>query len=169
MRLLVAVDLTHPSDHVIQEALRLCEPKAEILLVHVVVDLRSIVDVYVCDKPLPALEDLELDGKAKLQQLVQEHRLAQHCLVKELLLTGTPWREIVDCATRHRVDLLVLGTHTDEKPEHRVLGSTASRIATNPPCTILLVPPENAAKKRLAVKTGGVEQSPHTPQREPPR
>ena len=149
MRMLVAVDLSPRSDHVIQEALRLCQAsKAEILLVHVVVDLRPMLDVYFCNNSLPALEDLELDGKAKLQQLMKEHQLNQHCPGKELLLTGTPWRELVDCAIRHDVDLLVLGTHTDEKPEHTVLGSTVSRIASNPPCLILLVPPERDASSR---------------------
>ena len=143
-RILVAVDLSDQAENVIRHGLRLArDPSDEILLVHVVHDLESIFGVYVCDKPLPSLQsEIELEGKAKLRQLFKEHVDQGRFTGRELLLTGSPWSEIVGCAIRHRADVVVMGAHTSEKPEHRILGSTVNRVLKQAPCPVLVVPPE---------------------------
>jgi universal stress protein A len=142
-KVLVAVDLSDRSDRIIREALRIAaSARAEIILVHVVCDLENLLGAYVVKKPLPQLQDdLEIEGKARLRRLGQEY-LDNGKQSRELVLTGVPWSEIVGAATRHRADLIVIGAHTEDGPDHRILGSTAGRVLRNSPCSVLVVPAE---------------------------
>ena len=54
---------------------------------------------------------------------------------------GDPAREIVKYATRHRVDLIVLGTHGRSGVSRVLLGSVSERVARTAPCPVLTVPP----------------------------
>lgn len=54
---------------------------------------------------------------------------------------GEPAREIVKYATRHGVDLIVLGTHGRSGVSRVLLGSVSERVARTAPCPVLTVPP----------------------------
>ena len=111
-------------------------------MVHVVRDLESLLGVYVCKKPLPELQsELEIEGKAKLQRLGRECFTAG-ARAREIVLSGIPWREIVAAAIRHRVDAIVIGSHSEERPEHRILGSTVAHVIRHAPCSVVVVPPD---------------------------
>ncbi|MCA8943297.1 MAG: universal stress protein [Planctomycetes bacterium] len=142
-RLLVAVDLGDGSDHVIRFARRMAGPSAEIMLVHVVCDLESLLDAYVCKKPLPELQsDLVIEGKARLR------RLAQECFEgmrppREFVLNGTAWSEIVATARRHHADAIVIGSQSQHEPaDHHIVGGTVARVLWHAPCAVVVVPPE---------------------------
>lgn len=142
-KVLVAVDLGDRSDQIIREALRIALPsQAEVIPLHVVCDLENLLGAYVVKKPLPELQgDLEIEGKARLRRLTQEYLGDSH-QARELVLTGVPWSEIVGAAIRHRADLIVIGAHAEDRPEHRILGSTVARVLRNSPCPVLVVPAE---------------------------
>ena len=53
---------------------------------------------------------------------------------------GTPYREIIQYAKNHHVDLIVMGTHGRGALEHFVLGSVAERVVRKAPCAVLTVP-----------------------------
>lgn len=57
---------------------------------------------------------------------------------------GDPAREIVKYATRHGIDLIVLGTHGRSGVSRVLLGSVSERVARTAPCPVLTVPPERA-------------------------
>ena len=54
---------------------------------------------------------------------------------------GDPAREIVKYATRHGIDLIVLGGHGRSGVSRALLGSVAERVARTAPCPVLTVPP----------------------------
>ena len=54
---------------------------------------------------------------------------------------GDPAREIVRYATRHGVDLIVLGAHGRSGVNRILLGSVAERVVRTAPCPVLTVPP----------------------------
>jgi nucleotide-binding universal stress UspA family protein len=139
----VAVDLSDRSDQVIRAALRVRNgSRAEVLLVHVVVDLEELLGTYVFDRPVPQLQaEVELEGATRLRRLFLDY-LTGGTGDRELLLRGVPWAEILGASVRHRTDLIVLGTHTEDRPETFVLGSTVQRVIRQAPCPVLLVPPE---------------------------
>lgn len=59
----------------------------------------------------------------------------------EVLWANEPVRCIVAWATKHEMDLLVLGTQGLTGLRRMLLGSVASRVARRAPCPVLLVPP----------------------------
>jgi nucleotide-binding universal stress UspA family protein len=56
-----------------------------------------------------------------------------------LLLSGTPYLEIVRYANDHAVDLIVMGTHGRGMVAHALMGSVAERIVRYAPCPVLTV------------------------------
>jgi nucleotide-binding universal stress UspA family protein len=52
---------------------------------------------------------------------------------------GSPHPEIVRYATRHEIDLIVLGTHGRGPLGHMLLGSVAERVVRTAPCPVLTV------------------------------
>jgi nucleotide-binding universal stress UspA family protein len=53
---------------------------------------------------------------------------------------GVPHRAIVDYATEHAVDLIVLGSHGHGPVVHFLLGSVAERVVRQAVCPVLIVP-----------------------------
>jgi universal stress protein A len=54
---------------------------------------------------------------------------------------GDPARQIVKYATRHGIDLIVLGAHGRSGVSRALLGSVSERVARTAPCPVLTVPP----------------------------
>ena len=140
---LIAVDLTSSSDKVIDEALQTaCAFEGEIILAHVVHELKSLFGVYVSDKPVGSLqESIHREGQKKLAGLAREFLEGSGVPHRTVILRGTPWTEIVGCAVENHADLIVIGRHMADRPVHKILGSTAERILWNAPCSVLVVSP----------------------------
>jgi len=141
-RVLAAVDFTpagHRVCHVAAEYARLLD--AEVVLVNVVHELAALLGVYTKQTVRELQDGLEREGGEKLRALARAHFPPErpHRVV---LLVGTPWAELLDCALQEDADLLVLGTHSQSKPEHTFAGSTAQRVIDHARCNLLLVPPE---------------------------
>ena len=60
---------------------------------------------------------------------------------EELLFGDRPDHEIVRCAEQGGVDLVVMATHGYGMVKRALIGSTASGVARNASCPVLLVPP----------------------------
>jgi universal stress protein A len=54
--------------------------------------------------------------------------------------SGLVARQIVDYAARHRIDLIVMGTHGRTGFSHALLGSVAEAVVRRAPCPVLTVP-----------------------------
>ena len=139
-RILVAVDFTAADHRVCQAAAEFARLlHAEVVLVNVVHELAALLGVYGQQTVSALQERVEQQGSDKLRALAAEHFAGlAHRVV---LLVGTPWAEILDCAAQEGATLLVVGTHDSGKAEHAFAGSTAQRVIENAHCRILLVPP----------------------------
>jgi nucleotide-binding universal stress UspA family protein len=87
-------------------------------------------------------DGLERQGGAKLDALARDHFAGKGVRHRVVLLVGTPWAEILDCALQEDAALLVIGTHSTTKAEHSLVGSTVRRVIDIARCRLLLVPPE---------------------------
>jgi nucleotide-binding universal stress UspA family protein len=82
---------------------------------------------------------LERDVSRALQRYADEAGPGTRVVVATA--GGDPAREIVKYATRHGIDLIVLGGHGRSGVSRALLGSVAERVARTAPCPVLTVPP----------------------------
>jgi nucleotide-binding universal stress UspA family protein len=71
------------------------------------------------------------------------------------LVKGDPRVVIADFATRHGIDLLVVGTVARSGVAGRIVGNTAEAVLRQLPCSMLVVKPDDwgGRKRRLARKS----------------
>jgi K+-sensing histidine kinase KdpD len=62
--------------------------------------------------------------------------------VEIVVSAATPATAIVDYATEHGIDLIVMGTHGRSAVAHLLLGSVAEKVVRVAPCPVLTVRPD---------------------------
>ena len=132
-KILIPVDFSPHSNHALRYARVLAERfDCELTLMHVVVtDTLNVIEHR------RALETIATTLLENLRAELEEHGLA----VSTVLVTGTPYREILKHAEREHMDLIVMGTHGRTGVEHLLIGSVAERIVRLSPCPVLTVRP----------------------------
>jgi nucleotide-binding universal stress UspA family protein len=145
--ILVAIDFSDMSSTVMAYAYSLAAAwRARLLVVHIVHDLSYFTGIYVTDTPLPALQHrLEAEARERLEALCQA-ALGDQVPYDVLVVTGRPVAEIHRLVREHQVDCLVLGTHSVDKPEHQLFGSTAERLVHQTACPIFMIPPHKSSE-----------------------
>jgi len=134
---MVPTDFSPGSDYVIQYAAMIAKMfKARILLVHViepftysVTDMLNVLDHFAALKTIaqPLLDN----ARNKL--------LKKGLVVETALLTGPPYREILQKSRRAGVDMIVMGSHGRTGVEHLLLGSVAEKVVRLAACPVLTV------------------------------
>jgi nucleotide-binding universal stress UspA family protein len=81
--------------------------------------------------------------------------LSSDVFVEAETVTGIPARQILAYASRHPIDLIVMGTHGRTGVSHAVLGSVAEAVVRRAPCLVLTVP---AALARPEPSTVTIEE-----------
>ena len=140
--ILVAVDLSDATPQVLGYARQLAEVwQARLTALHVVHDLSYYSGVFVTDKPLDTLQN-ELEAEAN-------ERLAAWCedicgndfACNAMVQAGRPIAEIARLIRELDIDCLVIGSHSMDKPEHQLFGSTAERLLRHIQCPTVVIPP----------------------------
>jgi nucleotide-binding universal stress UspA family protein len=92
--------------------------------------------------------DLHERAKAALQAFLPEQYSGMPCTLH--IAVGKPFEQIVDFATIHHVDLIVMGTHGRTGLVHTLMGSVAERVVRLAPCPVLTVKevPESTASEK---------------------
>jgi nucleotide-binding universal stress UspA family protein len=145
--ILVAVDFSDISATVMDYAQSLAGAwKARLLVAHVVHDLSYFTGIYMTDTPLPELQQrIETEARERLEALCQTV-LGNQTAYETLVVTGRPVVEIHRLVREQRIDCLVIGAHSIDKPEHQLFGSTAERLVHQSTCPIFLVPPRRSSE-----------------------
>jgi universal stress protein A len=91
------------------------------------------------------LEDLERQATSDLAQVLANEAEVE---VVRRVVTGIPYRKIVEVAEAEKVDLIVMATHGRTGLGHLFIGSVAERVVRTAPCPVLTIRP-----------TGGSESS----------
>jgi nucleotide-binding universal stress UspA family protein len=144
--IMAAIDLSALSSVVMDYANSMALAwQAQLLAVHVVHDLAYFTGVYISDTPLPELQQrLETEAQERLQALCQSI-LDDRVTYEVVIVTGRPIVELHRLVREQQVDCLVMGTHSTDKPEHQLFGSTAERLIQQSACPILMVPPRKSS------------------------
>lgn len=137
--IVAAVDLSETTREVLAAASILSKQLgAKLHVVHVVHDLGGYMGFYLTDRPMPELQrELEEEARAKLEQHVGAALGETGATVA--VIRGTPFSDLVEYVREREGDLLVIGAHGHDKPEHRLFGSTAERLVKQSPCPVLVV------------------------------
>ncbi len=140
-RILVPTDFSPPAQAALAYARQIAERfGASLHLLHVVDDrlgLGLTTEVYA--DAFPALiEGLQKEGRDQLEQAMPPaDRPRSGCEL--VLLTGSPFSEIVQYAQDATIDLIVMGTHGRGGMAHMLLGSVAEKVVRRAPCPVLTV------------------------------
>lgn len=124
----VELDHGHLGGHAIAVARKLLNSDGKISLLHVMSEIPSNVAIYL---PEGQLESNRSDAMANLDSLAKN--IGANC--SSSVMWGHPSRTILDYATEHDVDCIVISSH---KPglEDYFLGSTAARVVRHAKCCV---------------------------------
>jgi nucleotide-binding universal stress UspA family protein len=146
-RIVVPVDFSPYSDRAQQIAVHLAQKtEAKILLVHCIytpVEWGSLTVRQQEDYPETVANTVE--AEIKLSKLA-ESKLFQGVDLEFRVTHGTPYQQIVQQANRFKADLIVMGTHGNEKADQPFVGSNSQRVIRMATCPVLSIK-ENAAIK----------------------
>jgi nucleotide-binding universal stress UspA family protein len=137
--ILVPSDFSECSDEAVRYGLELARRfDASIHLLHVVQD--PVTQPWAAEGfsvPLfEVVDQWQKQAEERLRALVPESERGRATVVS---VVATPYAEILDYASAHQVDLIVMGTHGRGGVSHMLLGSIAERIVRRAPCPVLTV------------------------------
>lgn len=147
--LLVAVDLSENTSHLIQAArsLLLLKP-SRVILLHVVPPAAAIIPMtspanvaspIMSATSLQSLEDNKAHARERLSGLVEE--LGADVPVTLSIVAGSPASLICDIAAEEKADLILAASHGHGLMHRIFLGSTAQHVVNHGPCHVLIMRP----------------------------
>ena len=141
-RILVPTDFGDPADAAFEYAQALARRiGTSVHLLHVFEDpfqAAGISNEIYGVLPAEARETMLRDAEARLGYRALSAEDAEvHATTA--IVTGEPSRAIVDYATVHKFDLIVMGTHGRRGVAHLFVGSVAERVVRTAPCPVLTV------------------------------
>jgi len=142
-RALVAVDFSAVSNDVVRAASELVGGDAHLTLVHVWREPAAFaVESAVGQTREQVTSGLERMREDRVEQLgaLASSGLARQASIETVLEIGTPAHSILELADRGNFDLIVVGSHSRETAQERVLGTVADRVLRNAKVPVLLVP-----------------------------
>ena len=136
-RILVAHDFSNDAEVALQYATSLAqEYQAELHLLHVL--------LYALAPALTSLPpSIEGDFQRATRQLHQAlpTETSLWCEVKQAVLAGQPYREILSYAEENQIDLICMGVHGAGFSMRALFGSNADRVLRQAPCPVLIARP----------------------------
>jgi nucleotide-binding universal stress UspA family protein len=92
---------------------------------------------------LPQLRKTVEERKERLAEFMREN-FADHLAaitVREDVEIGTPYKRIVEKATKEGADMIVMCTHGRTGLLHMLIGSVTEQVVRRAPCAVLSIPP----------------------------
>jgi len=140
-RILVPLDGSNGSDQALDKLASFFDlESADVTLLHVLETLWLPEDEN--NEPQAESDQVKLELRLEADALLSQARakiLPMHSGVTTLIREGLPANEILSAADQGDYDLIVVGASEATDMKHQVLGSVASKIAWNAPCSVLLV------------------------------
>jgi nucleotide-binding universal stress UspA family protein len=138
-RLLVAYDFSDYSEVALSYALSLAQQhQAELHLLHV------LPPGSVSEPELawyPAGKDTAYHRAARRLQRAIPEEAHLWCVIKHAVSEGQPYREILNYADKHAIDLISLGAHGAGFGMRTLFGSNVDRVLRQAPCPVLVARP----------------------------
>lgn len=139
-RVLFPTDFSDPAEYAWPYALAFAQEfGAEVHLLHVVAPPPRLAETYTVNfDPEKMVQTLVAEANGAMDQQVEkvkERKLIFHREVR----VGVDYREILDYATKHDMDLIVMATHGRTGLAHVLLGSVAEKVVRKAPCPVLTI------------------------------
>jgi nucleotide-binding universal stress UspA family protein len=138
-RLLVAYDFSDYSELALKYALSLAqEHQAELHLLHVLPP-GSVSEPELAWYPVG--KDTAYHQAARRLQRAIPQEAFLWCQIKHAVSEGQPYREILNYAEKHDIDLISLGAHGAGFGMRTLFGSNVDRVLRQAPCPVLVARP----------------------------
>jgi nucleotide-binding universal stress UspA family protein len=137
-RILCPTDFSPGSEHAVAWAASIAqEADADLFLLHVF-EQPTVTDLEAFPRSRLAAYRAEYEqwGAARLREAVPASVRAA-CTVRELTATGSTYREILNSASEHSCDLIVMGVGAHRGVGDRVFGSTTQHVVRAAACPVL--------------------------------
>lgn len=137
-RILVPVDLSEQSPLVVDHAVALAQAyDASLDLLHVVEEA-AFPAAYGMDPLSPSHPDVQARAREALNALVDDG-VETDVPIRSHILSGYAARDIVDFATEHTADLVVMATHGRTGLQRFLIGSVTEKVVRSAPCPVFTV------------------------------
>jgi nucleotide-binding universal stress UspA family protein len=138
-KILVPTDFSERSKTALPEAVRLAEAAGgRIMLLHVIAPLPWPVDEALKSDKYPLLRsELRKSAKERLREL-RETAIPKSIKSETHIVEGDVEEEIIQFATGHDIDAIVMASEGHRGLKRLMLGSSTERVVRNAPCTVLV-------------------------------
>lgn len=154
-KILLPVDLSLISKEVLRAGLELGRQReAEVCVLHVVRGTDQMAYYSGEFSGAIGLERVDEDSKrlaeARLEKILQETTASTN--VRQIIATGDPINEIVQCAELENIDLIIMATHGRRGLSRLLFGSVTEQVIRCAPCPVLAIREEN--REPLSIRVG---------------
>jgi nucleotide-binding universal stress UspA family protein len=112
---------------------------AKLYVLHVIYDVAKASGWYVPHVSMDAIyKDIQEGAKKELDNFAV-NELGGLKNVERIVQTGVPYQEIMNCAVKNKIDIIIIGTHGRTGIDRILFGSTAAQVVRNAPCPVLTV------------------------------
>lgn len=139
-RILFPTDFSEPAEYAWPYALTFAQEfEAEVHLLHVIAPPPRLTEAYaVTFDPEGTVQALMVEASTSLDGQVEAAK-SRGLIFRREVRVGVDHREIIDYATKHDIDLIVMATHGRTGLAHVLLGSVAEKVVRNAPCPVLTI------------------------------
>ena len=112
---------------------------AKLYVLHVIYDVAKASGWYVPHVSMDAIyKDIQEGAKKELDNF-GVNELGGLKNIERIVQTGVPYQEIMNCAVKNKIDIIIIGTHGRTGIDRILFGSTAAQVVRNAPCPVLTV------------------------------
>jgi nucleotide-binding universal stress UspA family protein len=139
-RILFPTDFSEHAEHAWLFALQFAQVfAAEVHVLHVVAPPPRLTEAYSMNfDPEKFAAVLTAEAQTSLDRLVEGAKVRNLTFHQEVRI-GVDFREIIDYARKHQIDLIVMATHGRTGLAHALVGSVAEKVVRKAPCPVLTV------------------------------
>ena len=139
-RILFPTDFSEYAEHAWSYALTFAQEfGAEVHLLHVVAPPPRLAEAYAVNfDPEKMVKALTEEANASMDRTVEAAK-SWGLIFRREVRVGVDFREIIDYATKHDIDLIVMATHGRTGLAHALLGSVAEKVVRKSPCPVLTI------------------------------
>jgi nucleotide-binding universal stress UspA family protein len=112
---------------------------AKLYVLHVIYDVAKASGWYVPHVSMDAIYKDIQEGARKELDNFGVNELGGIKNVERIVQTGVPYQEIMNCAVKNKIDMIIIGTHGRTGIDRILFGSTAAQVVRNAPCPVLTV------------------------------
>jgi nucleotide-binding universal stress UspA family protein len=139
-RILFPTDFSEPAQYAWSYALTFAQEfGAEIHLLHVIAPPPRLTEAYAVDyDPEKMVGSLSAEANATMDRQIEAAK-SRGLVFRREVQVGVDFREIIDYATKHNIDLIAMATHGRSGLAHVLLGSVAEKVVRKAPCPVLTI------------------------------